>query len=183
MAALPLRDSPDMYGRVTRLLHWTIAALMLWQFLGMALRLIFGRRDFVSFFVGGHALVGTVLFVLIVLRVVWMLANRKNRPDHGDGLLGLGARLGHLALYAVMATVPSVALLRAWGGDRGLSLLGVEVFAPKAVPVEWTQTLAGAVHGELAWVMLALIAGHVVMVGLHEGMWRDGTLARMVGRR
>ena len=34
-----------------------------------------------------------------------------------------------------------------------------------------------------AVLLLLLIAGHVLMVGVHEGMWRDGTLARMAGRR
>lgn len=183
MTTIPLRDTPARYGRITRALHWTIAALVLWQFLGMGLRLIFGRRDFVSFFVGTHQPVGTLLFVLILMRLIWALSNRSNRPHHGAGLLGLGARVGHLMLYAAMLFVPSVALLRAYGSDRPFELLGVEVFAARTSPVEWMVNLAGDWHGEVAWVMLALIAGHVVMVGLHEAMWRDGTLSRMAGRR
>lgn len=181
--ALSLRDTARAYGKITRLLHWAIAALVLWQFLGMGLRLLLGRQPIVSFFVGTHQPVGAVLFGLIVLRIVWALANRRNRPAHGTGLLGLAARLGHLALYLVMLAVPSAGLLRAYGGERGFAPFGVPVFAPREVPVDWMVGIGDALHGEMAWLLLVLIAGHVAMVGLHEGMWRDGTLARMAGRR
>lgn len=182
-AALPWRDTTQLYGRVTRLLHWSIAALMLWQFTGMGLRLMLGKTPLVGFFVGTHQKVGTVLFVLILLRVVWALANRRHRPDHGAGVLGLAARLGHLALYAVMVLVPALALIRAWGSERAFAPFGFQIFPAQTPEVAWTVTLGDLLHGELAWLMLALIAGHVLMVCLHEGLWRDGTLARMAGRR
>lgn len=180
---VPLRDTAAVYGRITRLLHWSIAALVLWQLLGMTLRLIFGRQPLVAFFVGSHQPVGTVLFGLIVLRVGWALANRGNRPAHGTGLLGFGARLGHLALYAVMLAVPFAALLRAWGSDRAFAPFGFEIFPAQVPPVGWAVGIGDALHGELGWVLALLILGHVAMVGLHEGMWRDGTLARMAGSR
>lgn len=180
---LPLRDTPLAYGLVTRALHWSIAALILWQFMGMGLKLALGRQPVVGFFVGSHQPVGTVLFGLIVLRLLWALANRGNRPAHGAGPLGLAARAGHLLLYLVMAAVPTLALLRAWGGERPFSPFGIPVFPGREAPVAWTQSLAEALHGELAWLLALMILGHVVMVGVHEGMWRDGTLARMAGRR
>jgi len=168
---------------VTRLLHWSIAALMLWQFLGMGLRLLLGRRPLVAFFVGSHQMVGTVLFLLIALRVAWALANRRRRPDHGPGLRGLAARLGHLVLYLVMVLMPAAALLRAYGGERAFAPLGFQIFPPQQPPIGWMVGLGDALHGEMAWLLLVLVLGHVVMVGVHEGMWRDGTLARMAGRR
>ena len=49
--------------------------------------------------------------------------------------------------------------------------------------VGWSHwATCSVMHGEGAWLLLALIAGHVAMVGLHEA-WRDGTLARMAGGR
>lgn len=182
-AALPLRDTPQLYGRITRLLHWAIATLMMWQFIGMGLKLALGRHPVAGFFVGSHQMVGTVLFVLIALRVVWSLANRGNRPHHGAGLIGLAARLGHLSLYAAMVLVPVSALLRAYGSDRVFAPFGFQIFAPQQPPIAWMVEFGSLIHGELGWVMLALIAGHVLMVGVHEGMWRDGTLSKMAGRR
>lgn len=180
---LPLRDTPTAYGRVTRLLHWLIAALIIWQFLGMGLRNIFGRVDWVGFFVGSHQPVGSVLFVLIVARVVWAALNRRTRPDHGAGAVGLAARLGHAALYAMMVLVPLAAILRAWGSERGFAPFGFPIFAPQEVAVAWTQNFGDMVHGELAWVLGLTILGHIAMVVVHERLWRDGTLAKMAGSR
>lgn len=180
---LPFRDTPHHYGRITRMLHWTMAALILWQFLGMGLRLLLGRDSMAAVFVRLHQPIGTLLFVLIALRIVWALANRRNRPAHGAGPVGVASRLGHLALYLLMLIVPGVALLRSWGSERAFAPFGFEIFPAREAAIEWTGTLAGALHGELAWVMGVLILGHVVMVGVHQAMWRDGTLARMAGRR
>lgn len=181
--ALPWRDTPALYGRVTRLLHWAIAALILWQFVGMGLRELLGRTPVVAVFVGSHQKVGTVLSVLILLRLLWALTNRSNRPAHGGGLVGAAARLGHLALYAVMALVPTAALLRAWGSDKPFAPFGFEIFSAKAPAVGWAVGFGEALHGEAAWLLLALIAGHVLMVAVHQGLWRDGTLSRMAGRQ
>ena len=181
--SIPMRDTGLLYGRVTRLLHWSIAALMLWQFFGMGMRLIFGRQPWLGPFVGTHQMVGTVLFVLILMRTLWAVLNRNNRPDHGHGLIGLAARLGHLALYLLMLVITTVALLRAYGGSRAFAPFGFEIFPARSEEITWMTKLGGALHGELSWLLGALILGHVLMVGVHEAMWRDGTLARMLGRR
>ncbi|MDS9468843.1 cytochrome b/b6 domain-containing protein [Paracoccus sp. MBLB3053] len=175
----PILDTVDVYGRVTRWLHWSIALLLAWQFLGMGLKLIFGRQPFLAPLVGSHQPVGTVLFVLIVLRVIWAVVNRRNRPRHGNGLLGIAAVTGHGLLYLAMVMVPCVALLRAYGSERAFAPFGFEIFPARATEIGWMVDLGGLLHGELGWVLGALILGHVVMVGIHETMWRDGTLARM----
>lgn len=181
--SLPLRDTTRAYGVISRILHWSVAALILLQFTGMTAKLMLGRGSSVaSFFVGLHQSVGSILFVLIVARVIWAITNRENRPEHGGGLLGLAARLGHLLLYAFMVLVPSAALIRAYGSERGFAPFGFEIFAPKNPEIGWTAAI-GEWHGEMAWTMGALILGHIVMVGVHETMWRDGTLARMAAAR
>lgn len=179
---LPWRDTPLQYGRLTRILHWGMGALILYQLLGVSLERLTGSDTLPTILVGYHAQVGTILFLLIVVRIIWALINRHDRPPHGAGWVGGAARMGHAALYALMFVVPALALLRAWGSPRVFAPFGFEVFSAKEPRIEWTSNLAGALHGELAWLMAALILGHVVMVGLHEGMWRDSTLSRMLGR-
>ncbi|WP_312690208.1 cytochrome b/b6 domain-containing protein [Brevundimonas nasdae] len=41
---------------------------------------------------------------------------------------------------------------------------------------------ANAAHGLLAWVLLAAIAGHILMVLVHRFVWKDGVAERMIGR-
>ncbi|MFS4439443.1 cytochrome b [Paracoccaceae bacterium GXU_MW_L88] len=180
---LPLRDTPRVYGKITRALHWSMAVLMLFEFIGMGFKVLFGRDNPVASFLGGwHGTIGALLFVLIILRILWALTNLGNRPDHGDGPLGLAAKAGHGLLYVLMFLVPFAALARAYGSDRGFDLFGVQIFAPKTTEIGWTSAL-GNFHGEMGWVMGAIILGHIAMVGVHESMWRDGTLAKMAGRK
>lgn len=180
---LPLRDTAEAYGLVTRLLHWIIAALILWQFLGMGLKLILGRQPVVGFFVKLHQPVGTAIFILILLRVVWALLNLNNRPNHGRGIIGMAATVGHLLLYLLMLLIPGAALLRAYGSDRPFAPFGFGIFPAQQPEITWMVGVADRLHGEMAWLLGLLILGHVVMVGVHEAMWKDGTFARMTGRR
>lgn len=175
-------DGAARYGAVTRILHWLMATLILWQFVGMGLRLLLGRTPLVSFFVGYHGPVGAVLWLLILIRILWALVNRNRRPSHGSGLLALVARAGHGALYLLMLVIPSIALIRAWGGTRPFAPWGIPVFPGHEHEVAWAVRLGDLLHGELAWLLGLLVLGHIAMVALHEGLWGDGTLRRMVGR-
>lgn len=180
--SLPMRDTHHAYGPISRALHWSVALLILLQFIGMGMKLWLGRgSELAGFFVRLHQPVGTILFVLIVIRVIWAMANRRNRPGHGQGLVGRAAAVGHVLIYAAMVFVPTAALLRSYGSERGFAPFGFQIFAPKSPEIGWTSAI-GAYHGEVAWLLCLLVLGHIVMVGVHEAMWRDGTLARMAGR-
>lgn len=177
----PWLDTPQRYGRISRWLHWGMALLFAWQFVGMGLRLALGRTPLVSVFVGSHASVGLLLLVLVLLRGAWGLGQRARRPAHGEGLLGRAAVLGHRLLYLLMLLVPSLALLRLYGSGRAFAWFNQwPLFAagPKQPALMAPAELA---HGPLAWLLLALIAGHVGMVWLHR-RWGDGVPQRMIGR-
>lgn len=179
----PWFDTPQRYGLVSRALHWGMAAVFAWQFAGMAVKILVGRHPVTAFMVGSHASVGTLLMLLVLLRGAWGLANARRRPRHAPGLMGRLATAGHLLLYALMLVVPSLALLRAAGSGRGLAFFGIPVFAPfEGGPVGWMVAPASAAHGLLAWTLLALVAGHVLMVVVHRWLWRDDVLQRMAGR-
>jgi len=179
----PWLDTPQRYGLVSRALHWGMAAVFAWQFTGMAVKILVGRHPVTAFMVGSHASVGTLLMLLVLLRGAWGLANTRRRPRHAPGPLGRLATAGHLLLYAMMLVVPSLALLRAAGSGRGLAFFGIPVFPPfEGGPVGWMVAPANAAHGLLAWTLLALVAGHVLMVVVHRWLWRDDVLQRMAGR-
>lgn len=173
-------DNAQRYGVVSRALHWTMAAVFLWQFVGMGLRIALGRAPLVSFMVGTHGPLGALLFVLVVVRVLWGLLNRRRRPSYEPGLLGTLARAGHISLYVLMAIVPALALLRAWGSGRGFQPFGLPVFPATGEQVAWAMAPANALHGLLAWALLLLIAGHVFMVFVHHFIRRDDTARRMI---
>lgn len=175
-----LRDTPAGYGVATRALHWSMAALFGWQFLGAALKVIAEDSAAERFFWSTHASVGFTLWVLILVRGTWGLANMRRRPrPAGSAAMAAAARLGHFALYVLMIAVPGLALLRASGGGRGLTVWGVELVERGGEPVAALTAPANALHGPLGWALLALIVGHVAMALWHGHVRRDATLARM----
>ena len=180
--AVEARDTPEKYGLVSRTLHWSMAALFAWQFLGMGLDAVAENTAIAKFFKSTHSVFGALLFLLVAIRAAWALSNRAARPAHGPGPLGRAAVAGHLALYALMIVVPALALLRSYGSGRGLNVFGLFQLIPATgVRVDWMVAPASALHGFLAWTLLALIGGHIAMVFVHRGLLRDDTLAKMAG--
>lgn len=180
--AIQLRDTNLRYGKITRLLHWTMAGLFAWQFTGMGLKLALGRTPLVGFLTSTHASIGTILMVLFILRAIWGLLNLSHRPHHQAGLIGTAAKLGHVGLYLFMLIVPLLAILRAYGSQRGLAVFGMPVLPGAPEKVEWMVSPGNTAHGLLAWVLLALVAGHIAMVFVHRFIWKDDVLSRMAGR-
>lgn len=182
-------DTTLRYGYVSRILHWLMAVMIFWQFLGMTLRAILGRTPLVAFFVKWHPIVGSTLLVLILVRLAWYWLNRYNRPSaippvstaHVNPGINW-AKLGHWALYALMLVIPLLGITRLYGSGRGFAPFGIEIFAETGQEIEWTIALADALHGELAWTFFVLILGHILMVYIHEKYQNDGTLKRMAGR-
>ncbi|MFH5925109.1 cytochrome b [Roseomonas xinghualingensis] len=181
MNSMQWRDTAQRYGAISRALHWSMAALFTWQFAGMGLKLALGRNALVSFMVGTHGPVGTLLMLLILLRGAWGLVNARQRPPHGAGLRGLAAWTGHLAIYALMFAVPALALLRQYGSGRPFAPWGIPLM-PGGERIPELMAPGNAAHGLLGWILLALIAGHVAMILVHRHLWRDNVLPRMLSR-
>jgi len=179
--AVQLGDNGFRYGLMTRLLHWSMAALLAWQFAGMGVKLIVGKASITAFWVGSHKSIGVVLLLLLIVRAAWGLYNLRVRPAHGGGFWGSAALAGHLVLYALMLIVPASALLRQYGSGKPMELFGLPFIFGSGVETAWMTAPANAFHGLAAWVLLAAIFGHVVMVLVHRFVWKDETTARMMG--
>lgn len=158
-----IMDRPDGYGIVSRSLHWLMAALLAWQFTSAASRQFLPDTPIEDFFWFSHTSLGVLLLALVVLRGAWALANARRRPN-----TGYIARLGHLVLYALMVTIPTLGLLRAYGRGRGFSPFGIEIFSPRDHEIESLVELANSWHGLLGWTLVTLAVGHVFMAFLHR---------------
>lgn len=176
--ALSIMDNSQRYGAISRLMHWGMALLFAWQFSGAAARVLFEDSALESFLWGTHRTVGVLLLSLLVLRVLWALANASRRPPS----VSVMAKLGHLALYVLMIAVPTIALIRQYGSGRSLEVFGINLMSGfEGEEITWMTDLGGLLHGELGWILLALIVGHVVMAILHRKLTHHDVLTRMAG--
>ena len=85
-------------------------------------------------------------------------------------------KFGHLALYVLMLFVPTVAVMRAFGGERPFAVFGVQLSAghPAGQGIE-ALTAPASLHGEMAWLLGVLILGHILMVVFHSAVLKDRT--------
>lgn len=171
-----LQDSAQRYGAVSRLLHWAMAALLVWQYLTV----IVPEGHFLESIVGGtHKATGLLLMILVVIRLLWALSNRGRRPAS----LSVAAKLGHLALYGLMVLIPLLALLRQYGSGRAFEAFGMTIMSGfDSGKIEWMIAPASLLHGNLGWLLLALIVGHVAMAFVHRRQGDVDVLGRMIGR-
>lgn len=173
-------DNPKRFGLVSRLFHWIMALLIFWQLFGAVLHFLLPQGNALrDFFWNTHFVMGTLLFSLVIVRIVWALINLTRRPPLDNSFIGLAAKAGHLALYLLMLAIPLLALLRAYGSGRGFAPLGITIFSPSAEQHPDLMALGNNFHGELGWVLLILIGGHIGMVIIHRFVWKDGLDKRM----
>lgn len=127
--------------------------------------------------VSWHISIGSLLLLLIVLRIIWAFTQKNNRPEQ-DPATALLVKAGHGLLYLCML-LPVTGLMIMIGNGYGWSPFGKQLVARGATDIEWMATL-GSVHSLIAWTLLILVVGHVGMALLHQLVKKDGVLRRML---
>ena len=174
------RDTRQRYGTISRVLHWTMAVLVVWQVLKLFDRINDGQHWVGQNLVSWHISIGTLIAVLIVLRIAWALRNLHNRPPAPPPpTLGLLARAGHVALYVGLVLMPLTGISIMVGNGYGLEAFGLQV-VPAGAGIPWLADFGGVVHSPLAWLVVLLVIGHVVMALWHGVVRKDGVLQRML---
>lgn len=172
-----MSDSITRYGLISRFLHWFMAIGLLWMIFTASARAIDKDGALTKAVFQYHSQVGFTILWLAVLRIVWALLQTKNRPESGAL-----AKLGHWALYLLMVIVPSLALLRTIGGGRAFTYLNsFPIVSASEEKTQWMVDLGNSFHGNLGWILFALIAGHILMVIKHRITGTD-VLPRMFGK-
>lgn len=155
-----IKDNTTRYGLVSRALHWGMALLILWQFLSAASHYFFEDTAIEAFFWPSHKPLGLLLLLLMGLRLLWALAQKSQRPPS----VSLWAKTGHVTLYLLLLLVPVLGLLRQYGSGRSFEPFGIPLFAGfEDDKIQWMLDAGSILHGELGWVLLLLIVGHILM--------------------
>ncbi|WP_024538974.1 cytochrome b [Comamonas badia] len=170
-------DSQERYGATSRLLHWGMALLVGWQFLKFFDRIGDGEHWVGQTLVSWHVSIGTLLLLLVALRIVWQ---RYNRPlASREPLMAFLAKAGHVLLYAGMVLLPLTGIAILIGKGYGLTVFGIELVA-KDAEVPWLASVGGALHSPVAWLLLVMVIGHIGMALVHHVVKKDNTLRRML---
>lgn len=171
-----INDSKQRYGTVSRCFHWAMVILLVWQGLKFFDRLNDGEHWVGQTLVPWHVSIGTLILVVIVLRLLWAGKQRGNRPEQ-DPATAFLVKLGHGLMYAAMLFMPIAGILYLVGNGYGLTAFGVQLIA-KGAEIPWMISV-GSLHSPVAWILLVLVIGHVAIALFHGLVKKDGVLQRM----
>lgn len=155
---------PERYDPVSRLLHWTVAVLVLvqlasgWGWAGFAEasapRLYLFRL---------HVFSGYSILILAITQIAWRLSSPvPPLPETLAGPLKVLAGASHALLYLAILAQPMLGVLSASSfGDR---------------PGSWP----GQAHALLAWAIAAMVILHVLAAFWHHFVRRDRLLHGML---
>ena len=183
------RDSAAGWGWVSRLLHWAMAALILFQ-LGFGLWMT-RVPDLLQRFAltQVHKSWGFVIFTLALLRVLWRAANPRPALPAMPAWQAHAAGVSHALLYLLMVLMPlSGWILASASPVQDLLQMQNMVFGAFALPDPVVpgdtavEALARGVHAGAALLLAAVLAVHAAAALMHQFVSRDRLLARMLWR-
>lgn len=170
-------DSKERYGSVSRLFHWSMAVLIVWQMLKFFDRIGDGEHWVGETLVSWHVSIGTLLLLLIVLRIYWATKQRHNRPVQNPAT-AFAVKAGHFLMYLAMALLPITGALYLVGNGYGWTAFGIQLVA-KGEEIPWMATL-GSLHSPIAWLLLIMVVGHIGIALVHTFVKKDDVLWRMI---
>ncbi|MDH3667329.1 MAG: cytochrome b [Paracoccaceae bacterium] len=185
-------NSDQGWGWPARLIHWLMAALILFQ-LGLGVRMVRIVTDVYEKFelYQTHKSWGFVIFSLALVRVLWRALNRvPEPPDAATRIERLMARGAHLALYVLMVAMPVTGWLLASAsplqdsyGLKNMVFTWFELPDPFQPGSKELNDLFASIHAWSAFAMTVILAGHAGAALRHHFVKRDGVLRRMmIGR-
>ena len=174
-------DTGTHWGSVTRTLHWLMAVLILAMFvLGWTAVNYPMSPTKLDLFIW-HKSIGLTLFALVVIRILWRLANETPSPPSG---ISTGehklARMGHMSLYLLMVLMPVSGYVvnstanfpfRYFGGLR----------VPNLIPTDkaW-QNVAENIHLATSWILALVVLLHVLAALRHHFIRKNDVLSNML---
>lgn len=173
--------SDSGYGTGARLFHWiTALAVFVMVPVGIAMT----SEGFES--IGDplfilHKGLGTVILVLVLLRLLWKAVS-PSPPPLPDSVPKRQQRLAHLThggLYAMLVIMTMTGFTRVRTGgfpNELLDALGVPTFLPEMPDLTITLSV---IHKVSAYTFVALIAVHVAAAVYHAWIRDDGVVRRM----
>ncbi len=187
---MPLLNSRNGYGALTKTLHWGIALLFALQYLG-AWIMMRTPADGATLGIGQaayynwHKSLGLLALALAVIRIV--NRSKGELPPWAPSLSPLEHKLIHRAerlLYMAMLAMPLSGFLYCMAGGYGVLLFGALEIPNPIGALPWLAGLSRGVHVAAAFLLLLPLGFHLGIVLGHHVYGRDRLLDRMLpGRR
>ncbi len=177
-----VKNSETEYGAVAKVLHWLVALLVIGLFaVGVWMVELGYYDDWYHDAPYYHKSVGITLAVLLVFRIVWRW--KKGVPKALDTQSQLEKRLGkvtHFILYVMMIALVLSGYFISTADGRGIEVFGIFSVPSSGELIANQEDIAGQFHKWLAYLLIALVAVHLIAALKHHLVDKDETLKRIL---
>ena len=176
------KTAGSRYDLATRLLHWSVAALILglvWLGWYMVDLTYYNRWYYSS--LAWHKALGMVALALGVLKIGWVLRSRP--PPYAATLRPwerAAATAVHHLFYAMMLLIPLTGYVVSTSEGEGVDLWGLVTVPAVVTAGEDVRDLAIEAHYWCGYGVAVLALLHAGAALKHQLVDRDGTLRRML---
>lgn len=178
---MPLTNTPQHYGSVTKFFHWSIALLFIFQY-GSAI-IFTGMTDGDPKWniLGAHKTIGFLVLVLAILRITWRKTTRL--PDWAKTMTEFEKQAAHAienGLYTSMFVMTVSGYIMEMAGGYEINffyLFQVPDILGKSVILEVISLYA---HKVTAFLIIAFISAHLSLVLKHQLGDKDDFIRRML---
>ncbi len=175
-----IKNTSDRFGSLTKLLHWSIFVLYIVQYFLVYRREYFPKHSPEKLqYILLHESIGAFLLVMALLMITWHYVGTRPSMSSMPAAHANGARLGHFLLYFTMLFQPisGVAMSQLAGYPVGVfGLFEIPTLLAK------NEALGKIVHASHVWcsyLIIALVAGHIIAALYHHFVMKDNVLKRM----
>ena len=180
---MPLKNTRDQWGSISKLLHWLVVLLILaMAWIGLTMGDLPNGPDKIATY-ALHKSIGITILVLVLLRLGWRLhagapAPVPGTPNWQDRI----ASLTHWALYALPLAMPISGWVLNSSSGFPLQWFGLVNLPAIVGRDQELHELAENMHETLFWILITLVVLHAAAAFYHHLFQRDATLARMLPR-
>jgi cytochrome b561 len=174
----------ERYNATAQILHWVTALLVVGAYIasvgGSETRVYAPATDFSR---GLHELLGMSVLALTLVRVCWRASFPPPKSAEMPARMEVAARLGHLAIYALLILLPITAILGAWLEGHPVTVLAVGNIDPWLPQSHQLGLVLAYSHRWLGNGLIWLAGLHAVAALFHHFWRRDTVLLSMLPGR
>ena len=178
-----LRNSPQAYGWIAVVLHWSMAVVIFGLFgLGFYMVELTYYDALYRTLPSIHKSVGILLALVLVLRISWRWSNPV--PEAVAGSKPVERRIAallHRLFYLLIAVIMFSGYLISTADSSSISVFGWFSVPASITGIPQQEDIAGLVHQYLAYTLIALVVLHSAAALKHHFIDRDVTLRRILG--
>jgi cytochrome b561 len=169
-----MQNIQSRYDGVAKFLHWTIALLIISEYLiGLTID-TFGWKWL-------HIQVGFLILLCVLLRVIWRITHQYPAMDaslskHNQFL----AHAGHGVLYLLMLAIPLTGVTVVVTKGLAFNIWGIHV-SPLMAPINYdTRHMIKEIHEYMAHIIIIMAALHALAALMHQFVHGHKILSRML---